>query len=345
MIPAIVLTLQLAATTAVQPSTTDAAAFAIDRLTESFGPYSSRGDAHVPAGPWLTTPQAMERESEIVRLVARQWWGERVRFDPSSIDLGEGLVWYLQSRIIEDLFDRRWRLRAYALDVRRYFGGLIPWQLRTIPVSRNAVGIARDVYLGRPQRRWRRDVTPAVARAALGFASLEQRHTWPVLERALRVIAEEYSGKSINREAFGNTLSRAVGMDVNAFVAVMAGQDEIEARIDRVVSEACAPAPCVRSGIELRGRGQDAWLVRMRFDDGQQLETTWRPASGNAVWIESAVAPLIVEVDPQRTNLIDRDYRDNIVVLRPSTDVPVRKWTVQWLMWLQHVILTYTAPL
>lgn len=345
MTAAHVLMLQLAAAAAIQSSYDDVAAFAIDRLTESFGPLPSSAGAPLPAQPWLATPQGMEGEAEVVRAIAQRWWGDRVRFDAASRDFGEGLVLYLHSRIVEDVFDRRWQFRAYALDVRRYFGAFIPWQLRTIPVSRDSVGVARDVYLGRPHSRWRRNVTPAMARTALGFASLERRYTWPVLERGLRAVAQLYSGKTIDRHAFGTTLSNALGVDVSATAPIMTAEGEVASRIDRVMSEPCAPAPCVRTAIDAAASGESAWPVRLRFADAPDVTTTWRAVSGATLWFESASAPLAVSIDAEQTNLLDRDYRDNVVVTRPSTDVPVRKWIAQWLMWLQHIMLTYAAVL
>ena len=341
MTAAIVLTLQVAAASADQFSVNEAATLAIERLTESFGPLPSRGDIVVP-GPWLETTHGMEREAEIVRAIARQWWGERLAFDAAGRDLGEGLVWYLQSRIVEELFDRRWQFRAYALDVRRYFGGFVPWQLRTIPLSRMTIGVARDVFLNRPQTRWRRNVTPTITRAALGFASLEQRHTWPVLERGLRAVATQYGGKTVDLPTFSETLSRALAADVTPFIAAMAGQSEVAARIEGVRTEACAPSPCVRTAVTLRGAGQDEWPVRLRFEHTQQMTTTWRPASGDTLWVESPTPPAAVAIDPDRTNLLDPDYRDNIAVLNPSTTVRVSKWMSQWLVWLQQIMLTYT---
>jgi hypothetical protein len=345
MIAAFVLSLQIAGAAALPSSSDEAAALAIDRLTESFGPYPARTSLVTPPWPWLTTSHGMEREAEIVRALVRQWWGERVMFDAAVKHLGEGLVLYLQSRIVEDLFDRRWQARAYALDVRRYFGGFVPWQLRTIPVSRLTVGLARDVYLGRPHTRRRRDVTPAIARVALGFGSLEQQYTWPVLERGLRAVADQHTGKTIDLQAFAATLSQALAVDVSPFIAAIAGQNDVTSRVARVAAAPCEPAPCVRTAIDLDGAGRDAWPVRLRFEDASQLGVTWRPASGATVWVESAAAPAAASIDPGHTNLLDRDYRDNTVVLRPSTDVPIRKWTAQWVMWLQHIMLTYSAVL
>jgi hypothetical protein len=343
---ALLLTLLLSAAPGVAPPS-DVSQFAIGRLTEWFGPYGSATEPVDMRVPWLATSRGMERAAEIVRAIARQWWGDRVRFADADRALRDGLVWYLQSRIVEDLFDRRWELRAYALDVRRFFGGAVPWELRTIAVSRNTVGVARDVYLGRPQSRWRATMTPEAARVALGFASLEQRFTWPVLERGLRSLALQHEGHTIDRRAFGDTLSRALGTDVAGWLALASGHQEVNASVTRVAAEPCVPSPCVRTIADLRATGDPTgeWPVRVRFADGRALMTSWRPSQGTTVWFESAVPPADVTVDPDRTNLLDRDYRDNTLAVTPSTNVRIDKWGARWLVWLQQIMLTYTITL
>jgi hypothetical protein len=88
-----------------------------------------------------------------------------------------------------------------------------------------------------------------------------------------------------------------------------------------------------------------AWPVRVRFGDGRQITTSWRPAQGPTLWFDNATPATDVTIDPDRTNLLDRDYRDNTFAVTPSTDVRIDKWAARWLVWLQQIMLTYTITL
>ena len=48
-----------------------------------------------------------------------------------------------------------------------------------------------------------------------------------------------------------------------------------------------------------------------------------------------------VHVDPQRVLLLDVNYTNNSRTLRPRSGEASLKWGLQWMVWLQDLMLTY----
>jgi hypothetical protein len=48
-----------------------------------------------------------------------------------------------------------------------------------------------------------------------------------------------------------------------------------------------------------------------------------------------------VQVDPNRTLLLDVSYTNNSRTLEPRTAEASLKWSLTWLVWLQDLLVTY----
>jgi hypothetical protein len=48
-----------------------------------------------------------------------------------------------------------------------------------------------------------------------------------------------------------------------------------------------------------------------------------------------------VQVDPNRTLLLDVSYTNNSRTLQPRTAEAALKWSLKWLVWLQDLLVTY----
>ena len=49
----------------------------------------------------------------------------------------------------------------------------------------------------------------------------------------------------------------------------------------------------------------------------------------------------MVQVDPERRLLLDVSYTNNSRTLKPRGDEASLKWSLQWMAWLQDLMLTY----
>jgi hypothetical protein len=288
----------------------EAAREAFDRFSEWFAPIDAQPIE--VALPLFATSASMDDEARVAAAVARKWWGERVRFGAGDQALADELCWYLQGHIVQRLFDRRYEVDAYALESRRFFGGFVPWQFAGLYVDRTA-------------------------RPHVTFAAIERHLSWPVLQRALRAVFQRANGSTLDRAAMIRMMSDAAGQDVRWFFAhpsasfALAGVDAPNSSTSIHVSVTDAPP----FGVP----------VRVTFQDGQHVSTTWRRAADDVMSFESAVPAIAVEVDPDRTLLNDRNYLDNRWSSSRATDVPVAKWAARWLVWLQNVMLTSVSIL
>ena len=117
---------------------------------------------------------------------------------------------------------------------------------------------------------------------------------------------------------------------------------------DSVLSEACESAGCIRTTVTLDSRGGAPPLpltLRVEFGDGQHVDASWSGQASQSFVFESASAASAVHLDPARIFLLDDNWLNNDWLSVPSTNVPLRKWTARWMVWLQDAMLAYSAGL
>ncbi|HUQ86715.1 MAG TPA: hypothetical protein VM096_04095, partial [Vicinamibacterales bacterium] len=118
------------ATDGVRERMTAAARLATSRFNEWLGPppfdrISIGGGAPRPAD----SPGQMRVEALVAEELARAWLARINGHDQWK----EGVVTYLQSRVVEEMFDRTFLLRAYRYDGDCFFGCLVSWSFRGLP--------------------------------------------------------------------------------------------------------------------------------------------------------------------------------------------------------------------
>ena len=173
--------------------------------------------------PWWPAPRTMEVESQAAYGLARLWFPRLIDRDDTR-PIADGIAWYLQSRIVERLFDFTFLMPGHSADTVRYFGGAVPWSFSILPRSRYTAGLGRDEFLAvHESRRWPalgRRVPPdfgAPARGALAFGTLERHLTWPVLQSALRMLVERSAKADLTRAEVERTFDDAAGQDLSWF--------------------------------------------------------------------------------------------------------------------------------
>ncbi len=264
---------------------------------------------------WADSPGQMQVESRVAEQIARAWL-ERVAGNDAWKD---GAAEYLQSRIVERLFDHRFFANGYRYDSVCFFGCHVPWSFRSLPLSR-----------------WRAVSDPL----ALAFASLERELGWPTLQGALRAAA---SGANPDPVA---AISDAAGRDLSAVFAAASSATSIDHAVAGMSSSAASCArPCFRTQVSLAANGAVPFplLLRVSFADGRSIDTRW-DGRRDRVEFESAAPALEARLDPDRVWLFDSNPLNNARVEPRQSNVPLTKWMARWIVWLQDAMLTQTFP-
>ena len=296
---------------------------------------------------WLAAPSTMDVEARVAYTIALRYWENA---DAADRAIAQSLAWYLQSRVVEDLFNINFGAHAYGTASGRYFGGHVPWTFPTLRVTRWRGGLLNAE-------------NDTVARGALAFATLERYLGWPALQGALRVLAQDHGGTPLTRNHIGEVIGAAVGQDLSWFfnLAFDANQP-IEYALEAMRSDSsdqCGATPCYETHVNVRrlsdasfsGSANDrlgsyesgsAIRLRLTFDDGQTAQWAWDGRDAERTYtVQSPARARTATLDPEGVLLLDRNALDHTVRLQPTTNVPVTKWAARWVLWLQNVLLTY----
>ena len=365
-----------------------AAREAMERLTEWFGPAPAT-PSRIVARPWKgaspvdstslvldvswrSAPETMDLESQTAFGIARLWWpGLRKHADNAPI--ADGLAWYLQSRIVDRLFDFSFLVPGHSAMGDRYFGGAWPWAFRILPLGRWSGGLGREEYLRSrssrsfshaPARRLPPELTPSGLRGAHAFATLEQLVGWPTLQGALRVTAGAANGE-MTRQEFQQRIASATGRELAWFFRAAfddsVGFDYAVQELTTGESAPCGAGPCFRTRVAVArlGSGQftgrsepssgsfesgDGMELRVSFADGQQATARWDGrAAARTFEFDSASAAVAAAVDPERILLLDENVLNNTIRTDVRPNVAIAKWVAYWLVWLEGAALGYSG--
>ena len=317
--------------------------------------------------PWLSAAPTMDIESRVVFGLARAWWPGWAQ-QPATRPIVDGLAWYLQSRVIPEMFDLLYQRPAYNADAAAFFGGAVPWAFPSLTSGRWTAGLGRAEFLGsgrapdwpRQVRRLPPDADPLTPHAALAFGTLERLVGWPALEGALAALAPKASAGVMTATDIERTLSASVGQPLSWFIAPAWDRDrQFDYRLGAVSAGPCGRPSCVRTEVTVLNRGDaaftgtsrspvgdygagDALELLVTFADGQQSSVRWDGRAASKVFtFESTVPPRTVELDPAGALLLDRSDLDDAWRAAPNTDVPLAKWIAWWLIWLQDAAISY----
>lgn len=352
-----------------------AASESIARYQEWLGAPAADGAVVALDLPWQSAPSSMDVESQVAYGLARAWW-PRAMTTGEVAPLMDGLAWYLQSRVIERLFDLTFHSPGHSSEGVRFFGGAVPWAFPSITAGRWSAGLGRTEFLGGanldrwPQlaRRLPPGFNATTAQGALAFGTLERWLGWPVLEGALRALALRASQGAMTREQVEQTISAAAGQPLSwVFSSAFDGSRRLDYALTDV-SIGARQAPCAnelcyetRATVVRRGSAAfsgsdrspvgeyeagDALELRVTFADGQVSSVRWDGrAQSKAFAFESATPPVTVRLDPDSILLSDASTLDDSWTAATTTNVPLKKWLAWWLIWLQNAALSYSALL
>jgi hypothetical protein len=320
--------------------------------------------------PWRSLPETMDLESQAAFGVAHLWW-PRLLQSSDTAPLANGLAWYLQSRIVDRLFDLNFLVPAHSATGVRQFGDAWPKAFSILPLGRSVGGLGRDEYLRSrstraswpaPARRLPPGLTPSALRNALAFGTLEQLVGWPTLQGALRVMTEAASRRSMTRQEVEQSIAAATGRDLAWFFSLAFDQ---ATSVDYAVRDLttgevapCGHGPCfkTRVTVEREGAGEftgsssastafesgDAMELRVVFADGQHTSTRWDGrAQSRTFEFDSASEAVSATVDPDRMLLLDENTLNNAIHRDTNSRVVLSKWVTYWMVWLEGAVLDF----
>jgi hypothetical protein len=111
--------------------------------------------------------------------------------------------------------------------------------------------------------------------------------------------------------------------------------------VERVGDATFSGTSAPRIGPFESGRGV---TIAVSFDDGARIVESWDGRDREkTLRYYSAARASTAEVDPDRDVLLDVTRTNNGLTLRPRAGAAATAWSIRWMLWFQHLILTWGA--
>jgi hypothetical protein len=315
-----------------------AAQSTLEVLGDWFGPAPVPQPAldGVPAR-WLVFERDRSLERAVIASVTRQYWSQSVGRD--QLSPFEEAVVATVSRAIQE------RLETSTFEVVRFFGGGLP------------VPLLRSPPAGSQPRVWRIDESPAdaeVLRMVRSLQTLERYIGWPAMAQTLAALRA--SGRRLDADGFAATVSDIRGTDMNGLVSECFRPDAV---FDYAIEGIRVSPPrdtVVESSVSVVRRGSGVFEagtdsdpeqsipLLVRFADGRELRDWFdgRAASTTRVYTTNSRVIAAI-IDPEMMLRLDADRANNSVTTVRSIRPLGLGLALQWMAWLQQMMLTYSA--
>lgn len=292
-------------------------------------------------------------ERSLIGAIARQYWQGVGSAEPSQGWLQEGFSLYSGIRAIHQYLDGRHYASVRAFD------GLFPYVIRSVQLSPREADprprLMRFDGLDAPEG--------AAQRMAVMLATLERYLGWPELQAAMSAFRARFQGSGATLDDFSTVMSEQRGQDMSWFFNEARRFDaDFDYGIAGVTSEPAANSGRFQTTVTLARFGEgiitgagvpsgDLGVARsipfeVAFEDGT-LVREWldgRPEQSTHVF-ESASPAQSVSIDPAGWLLLDSDRRNNFRHLTGDSPAAPARPVVQWTLWLQSLLLTWTTLL
>lgn len=235
----------------------------------------------------------------------------------------------------------------------RYFGELVPWVFRDIPVRRETDGNRLAGYRdaaeadaqSTPTYRYWPGSASAITynKTALWLNTLERHLGWPVLQKAMATYFERWKFRHPKPDDFFRVVNEVSGQDLTWFFdEAHRGSNVFDYGLQSFTSERIGDR--YRTIVVARRFGAAIFPVDVviTFKDGSQARERWDGRERRRIYVyERPAEALTAQVDPDRVLLLDVNYTNNSHTLEPRTDEATLKWSLTWMVWLQDLMLTY----
>jgi hypothetical protein len=298
---------------------------------------------------WLEPWSAEDPEAVVVHEVAHQFWYGVVATDEvEHAWMDEGIATFTAARVVQEAFPGRFKA------VHRYFGGLVAWPFADVPWTEARDGYGLDVYRDTPGRdvpatpSWQYDPSTAAittyARTSLWLATLERLVGRETMGRLLAAYYARGAFRHPTPDEFFAIASEESGRDLAWFFdAVYRSAATFDYAVGSVISTPIETGAFDTTVVvERRAAGVFPVDVQVTFDDGASVVERWdgREAS-HPMRFRRAAKAATVEIDPDRVLMLDVLRTNNSWTARPQGARAADKWSLRWLSWFQHVLLTY----
>jgi len=317
---------------------------------------------------WLAPRQSNEPEYVTVHEAGHQFWhGIVANNEVMHAWMDEGLNTYSDAHVQEVAFSPDYL-------VQRFFGDFIPWQFRDIQLSRDTGHNYLDSYRAAAER------DPAAmpsylywpgthaeisySKTALWLHTLERFIGWDRMQRVMATYFQRFRFKHPKPDDFFAIVSEESGKDMTWFFdEVYRGSNEFDYAVERLESspvafkgftesepgtplkyEESTNAQVFRTTVVVRRKGEAVFPVDVliTFENGEQIRERW---DGQGRWqpymYEKPSRAVSVQVDPERVLLLDVNYTNNSITLRPQARQAADHWTLQWMLWVQDLLMNY----
>ena len=253
----------------------------------------------------------------------------------------------------------------------RYFGGFVPWVF-DIPLSRHMEDgwdgyrlAAESDAQATPSWRYFPATGGSItySKTALWLHTLERHLGWPTVQRILSTHFARWQFRHPRPEDFFAVANEVSGQDLtwffdevyrgsNAFDYAVADLTSRPKRVRGYVDEGGRPAFVDReigrgvfeTTVVVRREGEAVFPVdvAVRFADGAVERVRW---DGRARWkalrFERPARAVSAELDPDGVLLLDVNLTNNSRTLEPAAGRAATRWAVQWVAWVQDLLMTY----
>lgn len=289
------------------------------------------GRLFVP-GKWLASSRDRASTRALIAALSEWYWDAGAR--DTGGDVSDGIREYLATRAIHEQL-----VSAHYFSV-DFFGGFVTHAIRPVELSH----IPRDPRP--PVRRFaevtRRDET---ARVVDAMFTLERYVGWAAVQSA---IADWQRSDDRSVQDLEESLWRVTARDLRWF---MAPAFDSTARYDFAVTALTTtpnapPDATYETSVTVARLGSAAFPVDLEigFADGTRTRERWSgPEASRTFSYTSRSAATAAIVDPDLVLLLDDNRGNNARVLSSPVHVPAIRWTLQWAILLQDLLLTTTA--
>ena len=296
---------------------------------------------------WLAPHAVTVPEAVTIHEAGHQFWYGLVatnEFEHAWMD--EGLNTFSTARVIEHIGHPN-RL------VLRYFGGLVPWAMNDVALSRASDGNRLPGYRDAAEaddqstptyRYWPPTASPmSYNKTALWLHTLERHLGWPVLQRIMSTYFERWKFRHPKPEDFFAIVNEVSGRDMTWFFdQVHRSSNTFDYGIQEFQTQRVGDG--YRTSVVARRFGEATFPVEVvtTFSNGDQVTERWDGRDRRVVYVyDRPVAATTTQVDPRRVLLLDVNYTNNSRTLTPAARDAGLKWSLTWMVWLQDLMLTY----
>jgi aminopeptidase N len=297
---------------------------------------------------WLAPRAVTVPESVTIHETAHQWWHGIVatnEFEAAWMD--EGMTMFGEPRVTEAIREPN-RLAA------RFFGGFIPWVIDDIRLRRDTNGNRLPTYRLSSEADAQSTPTfkywPATAtsitydKTALWLHTLERHLGWPMMQRILSTYFERWKFRHPRPQDFFAVANEVSGQDLSwYFDQVYGGSDTFDYAVQEFISET-AGGDRYRTTVVAQRLGEATFPVDVvtTFENGEHVAERWDGRDRRVTYVyERRARASTAQVDPGRVLLLDINYTNNSRTLTPRAAEASRTWALQWMVWMQDLMLTY----